>query len=240
MLGIICAMDVELQDIRKELTDGETLEQGGYEFYRGLLYGMPVVLVQCGVGKVNAARGTQMLIDRFDPAAIVNSGVAGGTEEGLHIGDIIVGTEFIQHDFDVTALGYVRGYLCTGEDSRQPTVFHADPALVRALEDAARGMDPKRDVRTGRIVSGDMFINTAAKKKELFDTFRATCAEMESAAIAQTCASAGVPFAVLRVISDLANGTSPENYSVFEKLSADYSAQVLLRFVRRRTEEQRR
>jgi len=230
-LGIICAMDVEIRDLMENLSDEQVLAKAGYEFHVGRLSGVPVVLVQCGVGKVNAARGTQMLIDLFDPEGIINSGVAGGTADGLSIGDIVVGRDFIQHDFDVTALGYAKGYMCTGADSSRPTVYTADAALSKELTEAASGIADGRGVREGRIVSGDMFINTVGKKAELAEMFGATCAEMEGAAIAQTCAYSGVPFGVLRVISDLANGTSPENYAEFEKISAAFSAEVILRFV---------
>lgn len=225
-------MDVEMQDLLQNLENSETVSAAGYDFHTGEMGGASVVLIRCGVGKVNAARGTQMLIDRFDPEAVINSGIAGGTAAGLHVGDIIVGTDFVQHDFDVTAFGHVKGYLCTGERDDRPTVFYSDIQLIEELIRAAKTAAPERDVREGRIASGDQFVSTEEKKEEIAAEFGAVCAEMEGASIAQTCAYAGVPFAVLRVISDLADGTAPENYDQFEKSSADLSAAVIRQFVR--------
>ena len=199
---------------------------------RNLPVEIPAVLVQCGVGKVNAARGTQMLIDAFGPCCVINSGIAGGTKPGLAIGDIVIGEDLAQHDFDVTAFGYALGYMCTGENSSEPTRFTAESVLVEELEQAARTAAPERGVHRGRIVSGDQFISGAEKKKQLREAFNAVCAEMESAAIAQTCQYAGVPFGILRVISDLADGTAPESYDRFERTSADLSAAVILEFLK--------
>ncbi|MDO4383073.1 MAG: 5'-methylthioadenosine/adenosylhomocysteine nucleosidase [Eubacteriales bacterium] len=230
-IGIICALEVEMKDLLAELQNREDETFHGYDFHSGRIGELPVVLIQCGVGKVNAARGTQMLIDRFDPCCIVNSGIAGGTKKGLSIGDIVVGTDLVQHDFDVTSFGYAKGYMCTGEDSTKPTVFTAEPTLVNALVEAAHRTAPERGVHPGRIVSGDQFISGAEKKTELREVFDATCAEMESAAIAQTCQYSDVPFGILRVISDLADGTAPDSYDQFEEASANLSAAVILAFL---------
>lgn len=231
-VGIICALEVELKDLLAELRDREDVVFNGYEFHCGRFGEIPAVLVQCGVGKVNAARGTQMLIDAFGPCCVINSGIAGGTKPGLAIGDIVIGEDLAQHDFDVTAFGYALGYMCTGENSNEPTRFTAEPVLVEELEQAARTAAPERGVHRGRIVSGDQFISGAEKKKQLREAFNAVCAEMESAAIAQTCQYAGVPFGILRVISDLADGTAPESYDWFECASADLSAAVILEFLK--------
>ena len=231
-VGIICALEVELKDLLAELRDREDVAFNGYEFHCGRFGEIPAVLVQCGVGKVNAARGTQMLIDAFGPCCVINSGIAGGTKPGLAIGDIVIGEDLAQHDFDVTAFGYALGYMCTGENSSEPTRFTAESVLVEELERAARTAAPERGVHRGRIVSGDQFISGAEKKKQLREAFNAVCAEMESAAIAQTCQYAGVPFGILRVISDLADGTAPESYDRFERTSADLSAAVILEFLK--------
>ncbi|MBQ6622899.1 MAG: 5'-methylthioadenosine/adenosylhomocysteine nucleosidase [Mogibacterium sp.] len=233
--GVLCAMDIELADLLASLEDPEVIEKAGYRFYEGTIGGSPIVLVKCGIGKVNAARGTQMLIDLFEPAAILNSGIAGGIGPGLHVGDIVIGTEFVQHDFDVTAFGHAKGFLCTDERDDEPTVFRADPEIVRRLRCAAEDLAAAggRSVHEGRIASGDQFIASLEAKAEIAGLFGAVAAEMEGAAIAQTAAYAGVPFAVLRVISDLGDGTAPESYETFEHEAADLSAAVICRYLER-------
>ena len=136
-VGIICALEVELKDLLAELRDREDVVFNGYEFHCGRFGEIPAVLVQCGVGKVNAARGTQMLLEAFGGCCVINSGIAGGTKPGLAIGDIVIGKDLAQHDFDVTAFGYALGYMCTGENSNEPTRFTAEPVLVEELEQAA-------------------------------------------------------------------------------------------------------
>ena len=138
-VGIICALEVELKDLLAELRDREDVVFNGYEFHCGRFGEIPAVLVQCGVGKVNAARGTQMLIDAFGPCCVINSGIAGGTKPGLAIGDIVIGEDLAQHDFDVTAFGYALGYMCTEREQHEPTRFTAEPVLVEELEQAAQG-----------------------------------------------------------------------------------------------------
>ena len=228
LTGLLYAMPGEIKSLLPEGAEPERVE-AGVPFYR---IREDVVACCGGVGKVNAARGTQMLIDAFGPCCVINSGIAGGTKPGLAIGDIVIGKDLAQHDFDVTAFGYALGYMCTGENSNEPTRFTAEPVLVEELEQAARTAAPERGVHRGRIVSGDQFISGAEKKKQLREVFDAVCAEMESAAIAQTCQYAGVPFGILRVISDLADGTAPESYDRFERTSADLSAAVILEFLK--------
>lgn len=230
-IGVICALEVELRNLVNALEDEEVIRRSGYEFHQGHFGSVPAVLVQCGIGKVNAARGTQMMIDLFDPACIVNSGIAGGTAEGLSVGDVIIGTDLAQHDFDVTHFGYALGYMCTGEDSSRPTLYTSHPQLVEELEKACRQVAPERGVRRGRIVSGDQFISSTEKKKQLREEFGAACAEMESASIAQVCQLAAVPFGILRCISDLADGTASASYEQFEESVAKLSAAIMIDFL---------
>jgi adenosylhomocysteine nucleosidase len=231
-VGIICAMDVEAKDLIDSLRGASYDERNGYTFYEGMLENTPVVIVKCGVGKVNAARGTQMMIDLYRPSVIINSGVAGGLADGLSVGDIIVGTEFVQHDVDVTALGYAKGYLCTGTEPDRPTVFSADPAVTELLVRTAEANAEGRTVREGRIASGDQFVGTPEKKAEIRKEFGADAAEMEGAAVAQTACSAGLPFAALRVVSDLADGTDAGSYDEFEEAAAHISADIIREFSR--------
>ena len=228
-IGVIAAMDSELEQLLGMLEGKAERTICGLQFYMGTLYGRDVVLLKCGIGKVNAARGAQILIDMFHPAALVNTGIAGGLALGLAVGDIVVATGALQHDFDVTAFGHVKGYLCTGEDDTRPTVFAADPALRAALQCAAEAVLGAEHVHEGVIATGDQFISGAGKKAYLSSTFGAMAAEMEGGAIAQVAQLSGVPFAILRAISDLADGTAAESFDTFERKAAKASADTLLR-----------
>ena len=229
--AIIGAMDSEVRTLRGKLTDTVVTEYAGLKFCSGTFGTRRVVLVRSGVGKVNAARCTQILIDRFSPDYIVNTGIAGGVGEGLHVGDIVIGSELVQHDFDVTAFGHARGYLCTGEDDSVPTVFRADEALTEAFRRAAAAVIAPSRVRTGRIATGDVFVSGAEAKRAIASLFGADAAEMEGCAIAQTAAYSGVPFIVIRALSDLADGSAPESFDEFEQQTADLSAAILERLL---------
>ena len=234
-LGVICAMENEAALLIGALKDRTLTVFSGCTFYKGSLSGTPAVVVRCGVGKVNAARITQALIDRFEPAGVVNSGIAGGVGEGLHVGDVVIGTGLIQHDVDVTALGYAKGNLFEGEKTA-PTVFCSDEKLCDLLKTSAAQAAPERGVHGGIIVSGDVFIAKQDTKKELRETFGALAAEMEGAAVAHTAHYAGVPFAVLRVVSDLADGTAPASFDSFEDETAHLSAEIICALAKRLAE----
>ena len=236
-VGIICAMESEAKKLYEALENKEIQTYSGSAFYSGTLCGKPAVVVQCGVGKVNAARITQALIDRYSVSCVINSGIAGGVGTGLNVGDIVVGAGLVQHDFDVTPLGYAKGYVFYG-DTDKPTVFRSDESLCAALEEAARSCAPRRHVKEGIIASGDVFVAKRETKAELREDFDALAAEMEGGAIAQTAALSGVPFIVLRAISDLADGTSHGSFTEFEQQTADLSAAVLERMVRNFTMEE--
>lgn len=186
-----------------------------------------MIMVKSGIGKVNAARCTQILIDNFHPDYIINSGIAGGIDASLSVGDIIIGEEFVQHDFDVTAFGHAKGYLCTGERDDVPIVFRSDKKLVYLLESSAKEAGGSGKVRTGRIASGDIFVADRTRKESISHEFKAVAAEMEGAAIAQTSAYADIPFVVLRVISDQADGEAAESFETFEKQTAELSSAVI-------------
>ena len=148
LIGIIGAMDSELETLLAAMTEKKQETLYGLTFTTGTLDGCAVVLVKAGIGKVNAARCTQLLIDRFSPSAIVNTGIAGGLAPGLSVGDVVVAAGVLQHDFDVTAFGHAKGYLCTGGDDTAATVFPADEALRRVPRDGRRN-GGRRD-RAGR------------------------------------------------------------------------------------------
>ena len=229
--GVIGAMESEVAQLRDALCNREATELFGLTFFSGVLGKNRVVLVRSGIGKVNAARCAQILIDKFAPDYVINTGVAGGIGENLNVSDIVIGAELVQHDFDVSPLGYVRGNLCEADHRDTPTVFHSDAGLTRAFREAAAAVtDPSR-VKIGRIATGDLFVASAEAKREIAETFGAIAAEMEGGAIAQTAFLAGVPFLVLRAISDLADGSSPRAYEEFEQEAADLSAKVMKRLI---------
>ena len=226
-IGIIGAMDSEIAMFSKKLHNIQTVNKSGLTFFIGVIGEYKGVIVKSGVGKVNAALCTQILIDQFTPDYIVNTGIAGGIASGLSIGDVIIGIEFVQHDFDVTAFGHAKGYLCNDENPAQPTVFHADARLVYALENAAIRKLSSAHIRKGRIATGDIFVSSTERKREIRKEFNALAAEMEGAAIAQTAVINSIPFAAVRVVSDLANGEAADSYDLFEKKAADLSAFVI-------------
>lgn len=226
-IAIIGAMESEVHRLTSLLENANTVSVYNLTFYTGTINKRKVVIVKSGIGKVNAARCTQLLIDRFSPDAIVNTGIAGGIDPDLSVGDIVIGTGLLQHDFDVTAFGHAKGYLCTGDDHNSPTVFYADKSLSDALESTATSQFPEKRVGRGTIATGDLFVSDSEKKQELWKTFKASAAEMEGAAIAQTASYAGVPFAVLRVISDQADGKAAQSFEVFEEETARLSSAVI-------------
>ena len=143
-IGIIGAMESEVSRLTSLLKNSDTVDIYDLTFYTGTLGKRKAVIVKSGIGKVNAARCAQLLIDRFTPDAIINTGIAGGTDSSLSVGDIVIGTGLLQHDFDVTAFGHAKGYLCTGNEHDRPTVFRADEKLADALESAAAERFPER------------------------------------------------------------------------------------------------
>lgn len=222
-LGIIGAMDIEVSYLKRKLTDASVTAHGGMEFCEGRLEGVPAVVVKCGVGKVNAALCVQVLADRFGVTCVINTGVAGSLDAAIGIGDIMVSTDAVEHDYDVSPLGYAPGQV-PGFDV---LAFPADPVLrttaLRAVAQAAP------DVRAfeGRVASGDQFIAGRDQRERITSVFQARCAEMEGAAIAHAAYVNGLPFVVIRAISDRADGSSTMDYPTFEKMAAHHCAQIV-------------
>ena len=231
VFGVIGAMESEVAQLRAALGNTETAEHAGLTFYSGTLGENRVVLVKCGIGKVNAARCTQALIDQYAPDYIVNTGIAGGIGEGLTVADVVIGTELVQHDFDAVAFGYARGNICDPTHRDTPSVFCSDKTLIEAFRAAASALIAPERVKSGRIATGDLFVASAEAKRDIAGTFGAVAAEMEGGAIAQVAAMAGVPFIVLRAISDLADGSSPASFDEFEQQTADLSASILRKLI---------
>ena len=228
MIGIIGAMESEVRLLLAQIQDRREIKTGGFTFYTGMLAGQEAAVVQCGIGKCAAAACAQQLIDRFEVQALVNTGVAGGLAEGLSVGDLVIGAEAVQHDFDVHLLGYAKGYMCTGGDPQEPTVYRADPELCALARRAAVRRMGEEHVFSGRIATGDCFVAALETKLALRREFGAAAAEMEGAAIAQVAQLNGVRFLILRVISDLAQENAPESFEGFEERTAHLSSLLVL------------
>ena len=229
--GIIGAMEPEIEALLKLLQNKKEETKFGLTFYLGKLKNYEVVIVKCGVGKVNAGRTTQVLISEYSPKYIINTGIGGGLYQKLKIGDIVISTDLIQHDFDVTFLGYAKGYMCTGENNKEPTKYIADKELSEKIKKVLEKVGGDRTLYCGRILTGDMFVSSKEKREELVKDFDGYCCEMEGAAIAQVASLNKVPFTVVRVISDLPSGKGPEDYNSFELEAARLSSQALEHFL---------
>lgn len=223
-IGIIGAMDCEVSALKQKLENLEEIKHGNLQINLGTFHGHKIVLVKSGIGKVNAALCTQYIIDKFNPDYIINTGIAGGIAENLKVGEIVIGEKLVQYDFDVTAFGYAKGYLCTGIESDKPTYFNSDEGLMAKIE---RISDEKVKFHKGIIASGDSFISDLERKKEIHNLFNATAVEMEGCAIAQTSNANNIPFVVIRAISDLADNNATESYTFSEDEIAKVSSSVV-------------
>lgn len=222
-LGIIGAMDVEVATLMEHAQDAVLSERAGMRFCEGTLAGMPVVIAKCGVGKVSAGMCVQAMCDLYGVTHIVNTGVAGSLDAQIDIADLVVSTDALYYDVDVTPWGYEPGQL-PGMDC---LAFPADPALRAAIEHAAAAAAPDVHVFSGRVVSGDQFIASSQAKERLAQEFGGMCCEMEGAAIAHACHVNGVPYAVVRAISDKADGSAEMTDPEFETSSAMRCAAVV-------------
>lgn len=222
-IGIIGAMSVEVEALKKEMTQLTVSEYAGMVFYNGVLEGVPAVVVFCGVGKVNAAMCVQILVDRFDVTHIVNTGVAGSLCVELDIGDFVIGSEAIYHDFTCGDLNpaYVVGQV-PGLSVRS---FPADNALVQLAFNAAQSVYPDHS-KIGIVASGDQFISKKNVKQQIIANTGALCTEMEGAAIAHSAWRNQIPFVIIRAISDKADDSAQMDYPTFEAAAAARSAAV--------------
>ena len=225
-VGIVGAIESEVVLLESALEDVCCFDMGAAHLVGGTLEGSKVIVARSGVGKVNAATSAQSLAV-LGASSVINTGVAGAVGEGLRIGDYVVATSCIQHDFDVSHFGLEIGHI-PGFPSK---AFKTDDALRTALADTVTRKTGSVPFE-GCIVSGDRFIGDACEKHRLSQAFGALCCDMEAAAIAQVCTAARIPFAVVRVVSDLADGSQPENYKRFETEAAHASAAIVQMAIR--------
>ncbi len=225
-IGIIGAMELEVDALKAQLTEASVTTKAGMEFHEGNLNGKPVVVVRCGIGKVNAALCVQILADLFHVTHVINTGIAGSLNAKLDIGDILVSREAVHHDVDVQIFGYAPGEV-PGIGFRE---FKADTAMVeKAMDLCAKETD--FHAIPGRVVSGDQFISDSAVKDRLISVFAGDCAEMEGASIAQGAYLNGLPFLILRAISDKADGSAEQDYPTFERTAARRCADLVQKLV---------
>ena len=220
--GIIGAMDSEVTALKEALTEEKVSTIAGMEFHEGKLDGQDVVVVKCSVGKVNAAACTQILIDRFDVDRMINTGVAGSLDADIDIGDIVVSTDAVQHDMDVTPLGYAKGEIPYSSQF----VFPADEGMRKSAVQAVSAVAPEIHVFEGRVCSGDQFIASHEQKEAIISEFGGLCCEMEGASIAQVCSLNETPFVIIRAISDKADDSEEMSYVEFEQAAAERCAAV--------------
>lgn len=213
-LGIIGAMDLEVQTLKEHMTNVEALRKGGWEFWEGELHGCPAVVVQCGIGKVNAGLCTQILSDCFDVTGIINTGVAGSLDAALDIGDLVISTDAMYHDFDCHSLNYTIGQV----PGLPVLAFPADPFLSARAEEACKALGLR--YQCGRVASGDQFICQRSQKDAIAGNTHALCTEMEGAAIAHAAYQNGIPYVILRAISDKADDSAEMDYPAFERQAA--------------------
>ena len=228
--GIIGAMEEEISLLTAAMENTVMHTVGGRTYYEGTIEGHAVALTKCGTGKVFAAMAAQILIDRFAATKLINIGVAGGIGSGLHVGDMVLSTDAVQHDFDMSALGYVRGRnMDVSDDPTEPTRYAADEELRVQFKAAAQKTLPADcGLLEGTIVSGDQFIGDAETKKSLHELFGGMACEMEGAARAQVAGCQGVPFLIVRSISELADGGAKISYRETMQQAADRATAALL------------
>lgn len=221
-IGLIGAMDAEIALLLANMSNIKQSVKAGITFYEGMFADKQVVLCKCGVGKVNAAVCTQVLIDTYGAEHIIFTGVAGALDPVLNIGDIVISTACSQHDMDVTPLGFPKGVIPFQEVSS----FPADPQLVQLAYDASKQLQSGQ-VICGIVLSGDQFIANQDQVHLLHKEMNGACTEMEGAAVAQACYMNNKPYVVIRSMSDKADGSADVNFAEFTELASTQSYRIV-------------
>ena len=221
-IGIIGAMDIEVDNLKKASEISNKISIADMEFNEGKLGGVDVVIVKCGMGKVNAAICAQILINSFGVTGVINTGVAGSLNNKLNIGDVVIAQDIVQHDYDISPLGFKKGEIpYTGL-----VFFKTDESLRKKAFEGAKNFAPDIQVIEGRICTGDQFIATKEQKNKIISNFGGDCCEMEGGAIAQTCYLNHIPFVVIRAISDKADSSETPDFNEFEASAAKLCANI--------------
>ncbi len=222
-IGIIGAMDMEIAALKEQMTVERVVEKASMTFTEGTVGGTAVVIVKSGVGKVNAGVCVQILADEFRVTHVINTGVAGSLDASLDIGDIVFSTDAIYWDVDVTIFGYEYGEV----PQLGVRTFSADAELAGRMKEICERVNTDIHARMGRVASGDSFVADDAKKDFIKEHTDAVCCEMEGCAIAHACFLNGIPFVIVRAISDKADGSVIVDYLEFEAKAAEHAARLV-------------
>ena len=225
--GIIAAMKEEMQEIKKIMQEIEEIKIRELIFFKGKINNNNVILVEAGIGKVNAARVTQLMIDKFEIQRIINVGSAGSANNELKIGDIVIGKRLVQHDFDITAFGHPKGFI-----TNIGQYVESDSELISKMEQTILKLSQNEfKIKIGTIASGDIFCTEPKMKEKIRTKFNADAIEMEGAAIAQVCKLNEIPFIVIRSISDNPNGKNEITFDQFLEKASKRCAEIINKFL---------
>lgn len=228
IIGIIGAMEVEVETLKIHMTDVRRVTKATMEFFQGTLNGKEVVVVRSGIGKVNAAVCAQILADDFKVQGIINTGVAGSLKKEINIGDLVVSTDAVHHDMDARGFGYQRGQI----PQMQAFSFPADIRMRETAIAVCKKVNPDIQAFAGRVLSGDQFVDTREVKEDIAREFQGYCTEMEGAAIAQAAYLNQIPFVILRAISDKADDSASVDYPTFERKAAEHCVRLVEEMVK--------
>ena len=224
MIGIIGAMDEEVDQLIARMTKVQSQRIAGMKYYYGLLAGKAAVIVMCGIGKVNMTVCTQVMIDRFSPDFLINTGVAGSLSAEINIGDMVFAEDAVEHDMDTSTFGDPRGQV----PRMNVFGFPCDPKMVDLAEEVNKKVNPDIRSFSGRIATGDQFIHDNEYKDFLVEEFGALCCEMEGAAMAHTAYLNEIPCLIVRSISDKADGTAELDYQKFKSIAVDHEVKLIM------------
>lgn len=228
-IGIIGAMEVEVAALKEKMENVKITRKAMMEFNEGVIAGKRVVVVRSGIGKVNAAVCTQILVDDFQAEVVINTGIAGSLNADINIGDIVLSTDVLHHDMDATGFGYPKGQIPQMEEFS----FPADEKLRKLAAEVCKEVNPEISVFEGRICSGDQFISDKGVKDAIVSEFAGYATEMEGAAIGQSAYLNGIPFLVVRAISDKADGSANMDYAEFEMAAIEHSVKLTLGMIQK-------
>lgn len=223
IIGIIGAMEEEVELLKEKMTDTVIIEKAGMKFVKGTLKGQTVVVVRSGIGKVNAGICTQILADEFQVEAVINTGIAGSLKAEINIGDIVLSTDTMQHDVDAREFGYPLGQI----PRMETLTFLADEKLRKLAKEVCEEVNPDIQVFEGRVASGDQFVADKETKEKIIENTQAYCTEMEGAAIGQAAYLNKIPYLVIRAISDKADDSAHVDYPTFERQAIRHTVNLV-------------
>ena len=223
IIGIIGAMEEEVELLKEKMTDTVIIEKAGMKFVKGTLKGQTAVVVRSGIGKVNAGICTQILADEFQVEAVINTGIAGSLKAEINIGDIVLSTDTMQHDVDAREFGYPLGQI----PRMETLTFLADEKLRKLAKEVCEEVNPDIQVVEGRVASGDQFVADKETKEKIIENTQAYCTEMEGAAIGQAAYLNKIPYLVIRAISDKADDSAHVDYPTFERQAIRHTVNLV-------------